>query len=270
MTPLTIPELVTRASALPFLGEHLTLGRNTSHEIAHVHLRGLTANSAYEPIYDVTMLGTPQSTSLTDAIERFGDELGFQAVTQLADAPFDPFDAELDDQTLIALDRLIRALHTINFFGAQRHGLLFLRVHERLLKSVKYDHGKYFSSILETFGLNPERVVIELPATAVAHQTFLGHLTKSYQYYGFRVADNLSDPGRILAVISEMARPDYIKVNTAMALRAGMVKALVSYAHQIRIPLILDRVVDETQFALLRQYDVQFMQGPLFTHSVAA
>ena len=40
-----------------------------------------TLASAYEPIYDVTMPGAPQSTSFADAIERYGDELGFQAVT---------------------------------------------------------------------------------------------------------------------------------------------------------------------------------------------
>ena len=67
--------------------------------------------------------------------------------------PFDPFERIEDDPQLVALDRMSRALHAINFFGAQRHGLLFLRVHERLLKSVKYDHGQHFSTVLVSFGL---------------------------------------------------------------------------------------------------------------------
>ena len=48
-----------------------------------------------------------------------------------------------------------------------------------------------------------------------------------------------------------------------------MVKALVAYAQRVRIPLIFDGVVDETQCELLRQYDVRFM-GPVFAKVVTA
>lgn len=267
MIPPTIPELVARAGQLPYLRDHIALAENGT---ACAHLPELTLGSAYEPIYDVTMPGTPQSTSFADAIERYGDELGVQAVTLMTGTACDPFDCADDDQTLVALDRLARALHAINFFGAQRHGLLFLRVHERLLKSVKYDHGKHFSSVLQRFSLPTERVVIELPAAAVAHKTFLGYLTRSYQRHGFKVADKLPDPGRILAVESDMSRPDYIKMDAGAALRDGMVKALVGYAQRVRIPLIFDGVVDETQCDLLRQHDVRFMQGPVFAKTASA
>lgn len=267
MIPPTIPELVARAGQLPYLRDHLALDSTGA---ACAHLPGLTLGSAYEPIYDVTMPGAPPSASFSDAIERYGDELGFQAVTQMEGAPCDPFNVTADDQALVALDRLARTLHAINFFGAQRHGLLFVRVHERLLKSVKYDHGKHFSSVLTRFGLPPERIVIELPAAAVAHKTFLGYLTRSYQHHGFKVADKLPDPGRILAVESDMARPDYIKMDATVALRDGMVKALVGYAQRMRIPLIFDQVADETQCELLRQHDVRLMQGPVFARTESA
>jgi len=132
-----------------------------------------------------------------------------------------------------------------------------------LLKSVKYDHGRHFSTVLVSFGLNPSRIVIELPAAAVAHRTFLGYLTKSYQRYGFKVAGNLPNAGQILSV-SDMARLDFIKMDAGLALRDAMVKPLVGYANRLRIPLIFNRVADETQFDLLQQYDVRFVQGPLF------
>ncbi|MBN3724676.1 EAL domain-containing protein [Burkholderia sp. Ac-20379] len=263
MIPLTIPELVERAGARPYLREHLALAPGGNAAIAN--LPGMTLGSSYQPIYDVTMPGAPQSSSFADAIERYGDELGFQAVlSSESDVPLDPFEAIGEDTLLVEFDRLSRALHAINFFGAQRHGLLFLRVHERLLKSVKYDHGKHFGAVLRQFGINPERIVIELPAAAVAHKTFVGYLTQSYQHHGFKVADKLPDPGRILAVESELARPDYIKMDATVALRDGMVKALVGYAQRMRIPIIFDQVSDETQFSLLRQYDVRLMQGPVF------
>jgi len=269
MIPPTTPNLIARAAEHPFLGEHLVMGTGVHSEIALARFDGVELASAYEPIFDISVHALAQSlTSGAEGVDRFGDELGFQAVTQRLDGAafdaFDPFDRIADDQQLVALDRMSRALHAINFFGAQRHGLLFLRVHERLLKSVKYDHGRHFSSVLLSFGLNPSRVVIELPAAAVAHKTFLGYLTTSYQRYGFKVAGNLSNAGQILSV-SETARLDFIKMDAAIALRDAMVKPLVGYASRLRVPLIFNRVIDEPQFLALQQYDVRFVQGPLFT-----
>ncbi|MBB5502855.1 EAL domain-containing protein [Paraburkholderia sp. MM5384-R2] len=264
----TIPDLIARAAHHPFLGEHLAMGQGGHAGIALAHFDGTELTSAYEPIFDISVHGLAQSLSCgAEGVDRFGDELGFQAVTHRLDAPpfevFDPFDNIADDQQLVALDRMSRALHAINFFGPQRHGLLFLRVHERLLKSVKYDHGRHFSSVLTSFNLSPTRIVIELPAAAVAHKTFLGYLTRSYQHYGFKVAGNLSNAGQILSV-SETARLDFIKMDAAAALRDATVKPLVGYAGRLRVPLIFNRVMDEAQFSALQQYDVRFVQGPLF------
>jgi EAL domain-containing protein (putative c-di-GMP-specific phosphodiesterase class I) len=264
----TIPDLIARATHRPFLGEHLAMGQGAHAGIALAHFDGIELTSAYEPIFDISVHALAQSLSCgAEGVDRFGDELGFQAVTHRLDTPpfdvFDPFDNIADDQQLVALDRMSRALHAINFFGAQRHGLLFLRVHERLLKSVKYDHGLHFSNVLTSFNLSPARIVIELPAAAVAHKTFLGYLTRSYQHYGFKVAGNLSNAGQILSV-SETARLDFIKMDATVALRDATVKPLVGYANRLRVPLIFNRVMDEAQFDALQQYDVRFVQGPVF------
>jgi EAL domain-containing protein (putative c-di-GMP-specific phosphodiesterase class I) len=264
ITP-SVQELVSRTAEHPFPGAHIVIGEGAHAGAAIAHYGELCLASAYEPIFDVTTRGQPQSlTASVESAERFGDELGFQALTVLGDgASFDPFAQLDDDRQLVELDRLSRALHAFNFFGAQRPGLLFLRVHERLLKSVKYDHGKHFSSILVEFGLNPGRIVIELPAAAVAHRTFLGYLTKSYQRYGFKVAGDLPNAGQIMSV-SDMARLDFIKMDAGAALRDSVVRPLVGYASRLRIPLIFSHVGDEAQFEALQQFDVSFVQGPAF------
>jgi EAL domain-containing protein (putative c-di-GMP-specific phosphodiesterase class I) len=264
ITP-SVQELVSRAVEHPFPGAHIVLGEGTHAGAAVARYGEFCLASAYEPIFDVTTRGQPQSlTASVESAERFGDELGFQAVTLLGDgAMFDPFSQLDDDRQLVELDRLSRGLHAFNFFGAQRPGLLFLRVHERLLKSVKYDHGKHFSSILVEFGLNPGRIVIELPSAAVAHRTFLGYLTKSYQRYGFKVAGDLPNAGQIMSV-SDMARLDFIKMDAGAALRDSVVKPLVGYASRLKIPLIFSHVADEAQFEALQQFDVSFVQGPAF------
>ncbi|MDR5736519.1 MULTISPECIES: EAL domain-containing protein [unclassified Caballeronia] len=268
----SLPELVARAAEHPFLGAHIVLGEGEHARQAIAHYGEVTVASAYEPIFDVGTHSFPQTLSASpESAERFGDELGMQALTLIeGDVPHDPFARLDDDRALVALDRLSRALHAFNFFGRQRTGLLFLRVHERLLKSVKYDHGLHFSSVLLEFGINPARVVIELPAAAVAHKTFVGYLTKSYQHYGFKVAGNLPNAGQIMAV-SEMARLDFIKMDAGAALRDSVVKHLVAYAHRLKIPLIFSNVSDEAQFNALQQFDVHFVQGPVFdAHAGAA
>ena len=262
MIPPTIPELVARAADHPSLREHLSFDEREG--TAFACFRNVRLQSAYQPIFDVSMSGMQTLWSSPEQADRFGDELGFQGLTERADGvAFDPFDTVADDRDLVTLDRLARTLHAVNFFGAQRHGMLFLRVHERLLKSVKYDHGQHFSSVLIGFGLNPGRVIIELPSAAVAHRTFLGYLANSYQRYGFKVAGNLPNAGHILSV-SDLARLDFIKIDGGAVLRDAMAKPLIAYANRLGIPLIFDRVATEMQFDALAQFGARFVQGPLF------
>lgn len=61
-----------------------------------------------------------------------------------------------------------------------------------------------------------------------------------------------------------MARLDFIKMDARAALRDSVVKHLVAYAHRLRIPLIFSNVADAAQFNALEQYDVHFVQGPVF------
>lgn len=264
MIPPTIPVLIAHAAESPFLREHLAIDPKPGKDHAYAHFGNVRIESGYQPIFDVSMSGIQTLWSAPESADRFGDELGFQALTLQPDgSPFNPFECLEDAQQLVELDRLARTLHAINFFGAQQHGLLFLRVHERLLKSIKYDHGQHFSAVLLSLHLNPSRVVIELPSAAVAHRTFLGYLTKSYRRFGFKVAGNLPNAGHILSV-SEMAPLDFIKIDGTSTLRDSMAKPVLAYANRLGIPLIFDRVATEAQFDALAQFGARFVQGPLF------
>jgi EAL domain-containing protein (putative c-di-GMP-specific phosphodiesterase class I) len=279
--PGAIARLVELALAHAAAEDRLYLSEQAR---AVVRVAGSAFGSGYESIVDfgAATLATPAAASplpLTDGhtqppagtpatLALAGQEIGYQGVLQGAGsdagpAPGDPL-AELDDaKQLVALDRLSRILHAINFFGTQRQGLLFLDVHEQLLKSVKYDHGRHFSQVLLDLGLNPARIVIGLPENAVAHRTFVSYLIKSYRSFGFKVAGTLPNAGQILAV-PEIGRLDFIKIDAASALRDGLVKPLVNYAAHLNTPLVFKQVEHEHQAAMLRQFDVRFMQGALF------
>jgi len=53
--------------------------------------------------------------------------------------------------------RLFARVACVQFFWRAEAGLLSCECMSGLLKSVKYDHGKHFSSVLIEFGLNPAR-----------------------------------------------------------------------------------------------------------------
>lgn len=261
MTNYSISELLELASSHPQFAGAL----HAADGAVVARTQGVELSSEYLAIYDLASYASSGAPAMS-GVGEFGDEVGFEAKLRARDLETgnilslpELFATIRDDQQLVALDRLARALHAINFFGTQRNGLLFLNVHERLLKSVRYDHGRHFSLVLLSFGLNPGRIVIEIPEAASAHKTFLGYLTKSYQSYGFKVAGNLSNAGQILSAAE--SRLDYVKIDTSAAIRDSMVKPLVGYANRLKVPLIFKRISDDAQFRMLKQYDVRYVEG---------
>src|ERR1700738_1783857 len=118
MTLPTVPALIEHAAAYPFLREHLALDAGAPSGFAYAQLRDMRIESGYQPIFDVSMNGMQTLWSAPDSADRFGDELGFQALTlQQGGVQFDPFESVADGQELVALDRLARTLHAINFLG---------------------------------------------------------------------------------------------------------------------------------------------------------
>lgn len=143
----------------------------------------------------------------------------------------------LDDAVLIDADRVLRAVHAVNFFLAGRSPLLFLPVHDRLLKSIRYDHGKHFAQLLISLGLSPARIVIEIPPASAAHKTFLGYLLRSYRSYGFKVAAYLEDAGKVLTLDST-AMPDFVIAHAHSALRDGVVRPLVRFGALTKVRVV--------------------------------
>ncbi len=71
------------------------MGSGSHGDFALARSNDLELTSGYEPIFDISVHALAQSLSSdVENVDRFGDELGFQAVTQRLDAaPFDMFDA---------------------------------------------------------------------------------------------------------------------------------------------------------------------------------
>jgi len=169
-------------------------------------------------------------------------------------SPWNLFAANADDDRLIALDRLARTLHTLNFLAAgagDGDGLLFLNVHGRLLAGVTSDHGFAFRRVVDALGFDPARIVIETPRTALDHVDLLAFVHRNYRQNGFRVAANVEDPAQWQA-LSPMVPAQFLKIDGARLLDrpdpAGTLAALDAVRGSARV--IVTRLEHRPGFAL--------------------
>ncbi|MDT3670349.1 MAG: EAL domain-containing protein [Aromatoleum sp.] len=130
-----------------------------------------------------------------------GETVGHEAFLRIAGrgrlelSPWQLFSANADDDRLVALDRLARSVHALNFLAGGDDGLLFLNVHGRLLAAIAEDHGAAFRRVVDALGLPPDRVVIETPLAAGSQPDLLSFVLRNYRHNGFRVAVNVAAPG---------------------------------------------------------------------------
>ncbi|MBD5803149.1 EAL domain protein [Azoarcus sp. Aa7] len=167
-------------------------------------------------------------------------------------SPWVLFSANADDDRLIALDRLARTVHALNFIASVGDdGLLFLNVHGRLLAAVAGDHGAAFRKVIDALGFPPGRIVIEAPVVASRQADLLSFVLRNYRHNGFRVAVNVESVAQWHA-LSGIVPADFIKIGTAALHAEGDARealdALQARAGSARV--IATRVEDRASSAV--------------------
>jgi EAL domain-containing protein (putative c-di-GMP-specific phosphodiesterase class I) len=166
---------------------------------------GCELSSVFQPI-------VPPSA---DAISGFEAYLRILGSGERSLSPWTLFSANADDGRLVALDRLARTVHALNFLSSvEGDGLLFLNVHGRLLAAVGGDHGTAFRKVVDALGLPPERVVIETPLEASRQPELLGFVLRNYRNNGFQVAINVDSPMQWQA-LSSLVPAQFVKIDSA-------------------------------------------------------
>jgi hypothetical protein len=144
----------------------------------------------------------------------------------------------LEDATLTSVDRVLRMVHTLNFFKAPTHqGLLFLTVHSRFLQAVSENHGRAFRRVVESLELSPEQFVIQLPTSANADLALLAFVTDNYRRNGFLTGLQANDFVEAGALIGQI-RPDYLSLNLNNTWVEQMFAGLSEAAKRFRVKLI--------------------------------
>lgn len=175
--------------------------------------------------------------------------------------PWNLFSRAADDVALVALDRLCRYVHALNFLRLPAEtSRLFLNVHGRLLVAVRQDHGRTFRHALDRLALDHRRVVIETPEVANRDLTLLGLVLANFRLNGFAVAVNtvgMADLELLLRVV----RPDFVKIDARqVSTPAAMRRAIVLVGDSGARP-VFTRVASSEQRDFLQAQPGVSMQG---------
>lgn len=194
-----------------------------------------------------------------------GRAIGYEAYLRIlgsgerALSPWTLFSTNADDDQLVALDRLARTVHALNFLRTvEGDGLLFLNVHGRLLATVSSDHGAAFRKVVDALGLPPERIVIETPLAASSQPDLLAFVLRNYRNNGFQVAINVASPKQWQALCIGVPA-QFVKIDGARLLPAEDWRARVDgmAAVRERVRIVLTRLEHKLNGPLPEEVCVQ-------------
>lgn len=164
--------------------------------------------------------------------------------------------AASDDES-IALDRLCRMLHSINFFrqtsdpGSGLSPDLYLNVHDRLLSAVSSNHGHAFQRILNALDLPIGRIVLQLPAVTPNQGWLLNYVADNYRRNGFRLAVNCTSAHEAIGLLDRL-RPDVFKLDARDLGDGAAAAELLAICAAANIRVVFKRLDTPRALATLR------------------
>lgn len=243
---------------MPFPALHTFLGREDDDVVSSMPIWTDTKGQAFGQFFRSTL------TSAFQTIHSSGDGddrlLGYEALARSHSQSGNGLclwrllDLAASDELSVALDRLCRVLHAINFFRQPQseRADLYLHVHARLLAAVDRNHGDTFRQALRTLDLPQERIVLQLPAVP-GHKTWLlEYAAENYRRNGFRLAVNTSDIAQALH-FAQRLRPEAVKVDSRHGVDQDTLLPLLGKAATCGVRVIFKRVESQaTHDALAR------------------
>lgn len=200
--------------------------------------------------------------------------VGYEALVRGRNSPInlgDLFSPNQDEAALILIDRLCRYIHVRNFMTAGDDiNWLFLNICPQVATKGRL-YGTYFGHLLETFSLEPHRVVIEIVENPVSDQIFLSETVEYYKSIGCLVAIDDFGAGHSNFDRIWSLTPDIVKLDRAMIVRAAeqkkirqLLQGIVSLLHQAGCLVLTEGVETEEQAMIAIDSDADFVQGFFF------
>lgn len=151
----------------------------------HADYAGLRLSSLFQPIVHIV-----EEVPLISAYEALLAAHTVNGLAPLGHAltPQSVFSLPNGNREIIALDRLARTLHALNFLVQENSADLHLNVDPHHLVAVTADHGRAFEQILRQCGLDPSSIVLEVPEHNIRDKACLRAAIASWQSRGYRIA----------------------------------------------------------------------------------
>lgn len=213
-----------------------------------------TLTSAFQPI---RVLGSERITGFEAFARSYSESDQGLSLWRLLDH------AASDDES-VALDRLCRMLHAINFYrqppAVDRD--LFLSVHARLLAAVDGQHGVAFRRVLNALELPQERIVLQLPLVTQNQGWLLNYVADNYRRNGFRLALTAANARQAFDLLDQL-RPEVIKVDAREISDEAATLRLLQQSARRGVRLIFKRVETSAIHATLLRLGEQAQQAIL-------
>lgn len=201
--------------------------------------------------------------------------LGYEALTRGPSnsplhSPLTLFAAARQTGMLCELEFACRKSACRRFSEQQLEGLLFLNVSPDSLLDANHQPGRTLQ-LLQTYGIAPSRVVIELTEQSPTDDFYLlDTALHHYRDMGFSIAlDDLGAGYSSLRLWSEL-RPDYVKIDRHFidgihrdAVKREFVGSILQMARASRAKVIAEGIELEEELAVLCEMGVDLLQGYL-------
>jgi EAL domain-containing protein (putative c-di-GMP-specific phosphodiesterase class I) len=213
---------------------------------------GATVTSAFQPIVCAASGRILAHEALARSYSGEGEGL----------SPWRLFSGFADEAQLVRLDRLCRAVHTLNYLLLPRLATpnrLFLNVHERLLHAVADGHGAFFREVLARVELPTSAIVIDIPKLPPSDFDLLAKVANNYRQAGFRVSlgsGSVTEARRIVRTVG----PDFVRLD-AHALKGEELHAEFGAWAAGGTQVIASRVGSEREYVLARSAGATLLQG---------
>ena len=179
---------------------------------------------------------------------------------------------QASDDDAIALDRMARKLHVLNFVRQRgwQEGLLALNLSPQALLACEGEHDRLFQAVLADSGLSPRQVVLEVADHGLEDCVSLAAAIAHCRGKGYRVAiDNF---GRFTCDIErlETLAPDIVKLDRCLIGYAGHLgfarRVLVELCAEVRrlgMQLVSQSIESRQQLQAAMASGVDIFQGYL-------
>ncbi len=220
--------------------------------------------SAFQPIIDAAQNKTIGHTA----------HIRSESDGEISLSPWQVFAQATNDEQLVNLDRLCRAVHALNYFNNKATRLdekLFVGVHPLLLETVKVDHGRTFEDFLNLIGVKTSRVTIEIPPTINHNRELLHKVINNYHLRDYHIAATYSS-GSGSAWMSELGGlyPEIVRIKASYLSHHRVIDAIIRSVHHFGAKILVWDIGTFEQLTAAKRHGADYFQGNFLSEPARA